>query len=602
MPRWREVTGQSPDELLGLGWLAGVHPDDRPRVATAWRAAVEARGVFATAYRIVGPDRTVHLDVRGAPVIEDGEVVEWIGWAADVTDRERTRAARTELERTLAGERRALEHVVDQAPAAIAVLWGPQHTFRFVNRRYEQLIPGSRALRGRTVAEALPEAAAALPLLDRAFAGEEVDARDFAVAFEGGHRFYDFTYSPIIDEGRTAGVLVIAVETTDEVNLRAELQRRLGEERELAEQLQRAMLPQQLRPIDGLDVAVRYLPAAVSGVGGDWYDALPLADGRALLVIGDVAGRGLPAATAMAQLRAAVRAYAVEGSGPADVLHRLSRYCLTLGLADFVTAVVAVVDPAAGRLTWASAGHPPLLHLPGGGAPPEFLWQADGPPIGAPTPAYETATVELVPGATVVLYTDGLVEERTRSLDETLEDLRRAAGEQHADLDALCDRLVRDRRQTDDTALLACRRTHVPVAPALERRFPAEAVAVSAVRAAVAEVATACGFDDDHVGRIKLAVSEAATNAVMHAYRDAPAPGELAVRAEVRDGELRVVVADDGAGIRPREDSPGLGLGLGLMSALTTRVDFVSSGGGTEVHLAWHLTRGGASAARPAPG
>jgi PAS domain S-box-containing protein len=595
IPGWREVTGQSRDELLSPRWLEGVHAEDRERVAAAWATAIGRRGLFEIAYRITGPGGTRHFEVRGAPVLEDdGEVVEWVGWAADVTDRDRAEEARDELQADLASERQALERVVEQAPAAIAVLWGPDHRYRFFNRRYEELLPPARPLSGLTVAEALPEASGVIRLLDRAYAGEEVVQRHFPIPFEGplafdGNRYYDFTFAPIHDGDQPAGVLVIAIETTEEVRLRSDLERRLSAERAVAEQLQRAVLPEQVPVIPGLELAVRYVPAVQeSGVGGDWYDALPLPDGRVLLVIGDVAGRGMEAATAMVQLRSGVRAFAVEGSGPADILLRLSRYCLALGLADFVTVLVGVMDPEAGRLTYASAGHPPVLLVPAAGEP-ELLWDVTGPPIGAPVPpaGYEEAVVEIEPGATIVLYTDGLVEERNRPLDETLEDLRRAASGEDGDVDALCDRLMQDRRLGDDTALLVSRRRRLPVA--FEERFPAEPVSVSAVRSAVGRVATEYGFDEEAIGRIKLAVSEAATNAVLHAYRDAECRGQLRVEAELAEGELRVVVADEGAGIRPREDSPGLGLGLGLISALTTRVDFVSADTGTEVHMAWAL-------------
>ena len=600
MPRWRAVTGQSEEELLGLGWLKGVHADDRAQVEAEWASAVAARGIFASQYRITGPGGTRHLEVRGAPVLSDaGEVLEWIGWAADVTDRAAAETARVRLEGELAGDRRALQQVVDQAPTAIAVLWGPGHRFRFYNRRYAELVPPGRPLTGLTVAEALPEAVDALPLLDRAFAGEEVVHREFPIPFDdqrsfAGRRYYDFTYSPIVDRGKPAGVLVVAVEVTEEVRLRSDLQQRLAAEREVAEQLQRAVLPERVPEVDGLELAVRYLPAAqVSGVGGDWYDVLPLPGDRLLLVIGDVAGRGLEAATAMVQLRSALRAFAVEDPAPGEVLGRLSRHCLALGIADFVTVLVAVADPGAGRLVYASAGHPPLLRIPAEGAP-ELAWHQAGPPIGAPVTGYEEAAVDLAPGDAIVLYTDGVVEERTRTLDASLEDLRAAADAPERELDAVCDRMLAGRRMTDDAALLACRRLPLPApaaapAPALDARFPAEPVTVGAVRNAVARMATDIGLDADVIGRIRLAVSEATTNAVLHAYRDDTEPGDVLVRAAVHEGELRVVVADRGAGIRPREDSPGLGLGLGLISALTTRVDFVSDGGGTEVQMTWRL-------------
>jgi len=227
--------------------------------------------------------------------------------------------------------------------------------------------------------------------------------------------------------------------------------------------------------------------------------------------------------------------------------------------------------------------------VPAGGEP-EISWSAAGPPIGAPAEGHHEVELYLGTGDAVILYTDGLVEERARTLDATLEELRRSAAGAYDDVDALCDRLLRNRRTTDDTALLVCRRVALTAdVPALEARFPAEPVSVSAARAAVARLAAAAGLDEEGVGRVKLAVSEAATNAVLHAYRDTPETGDVAIRAMVAEGELRVVVADDGAGIRPRDDSPGLGLGLGMISALTTRVDFVNPGVGTEVHMTWRL-------------
>jgi serine/threonine-protein kinase RsbW len=117
----------------------------------------------------------------------------------------------------------------------------------------------------------------------------------------------------------------------------------------------------------------------------------------------------------------------------------------------------------------------------------------------------------------------------------------------------------------------------------LELAFPAVPVGVAAIRRAMAEVAADCGMDEVGVGNVRLAVSEAATNAVIHAYR--AREGEIRVTAEIAGGELRIVVADDGAGVSPRADSPGIGLGLPIIASVARRMHIVSEGRGTEIHL-----------------
>jgi anti-sigma regulatory factor (Ser/Thr protein kinase) len=123
------------------------------------------------------------------------------------------------------------------------------------------------------------------------------------------------------------------------------------------------------------------------------------------------------------------------------------------------------------------------------------------------------------------------------------------------------------------------------------RSYPAVPRAARAIRCEVAAVARECGLDEDRVADVKLAVSEAVTNAVIHAYRDSPQPAPRTVTAEayVLDEELRIVIADDGAGMAPRTDSPGLGLGLPLIASLAVRLDVVSEGAGTELHIAFPL-------------
>jgi len=211
-----------------------------------------------------------------------------------------------------------------------------------------------------------------------------------------------------------------------------EHQQSLAAEHQLAAQLQQIILPIPQEPIDlpGLRVAVRYLPAErASRVGGDWFHAAPLSDGSVLLAIGDVAGHGIQAATTMAQLRHALAALAVTTSDPALLLSYLNRMlCASNAVACTGTAVVARYEPHTNVLTWAQAGHPAPLHVRAGRT--EQLPRPRGPLLGAaPDAVYATASKTIEPGDLLVLYTDGLVEHRNRSMQEGLAPVIAAANE-----------------------------------------------------------------------------------------------------------------------------------------------------------------------------
>jgi serine phosphatase RsbU (regulator of sigma subunit)/anti-sigma regulatory factor (Ser/Thr protein kinase) len=229
-------------------------------------------------------------------------------------------------------------------------------------------------------------------------------------------------------------------------------------EREAAVTLQRSLLPQQLPSVPGVSFAWRYLPAgAGTHVGGDWYDVIPLEGGRVGLVIGDVMGRGLHAAAVMGQLRATARAYAAMSGKPPDVLRELDIAVGRLEQSQITTAAFGVLDPQSGALTIASAGHlPPLVVTADGTA--AYLEVEPGPPLGAGTPDYPELTTTLSPGTMLLLFTDGLVEDRLRPVDEGLELLRKAASSA-TDPEGLCQRaliaLGRDQAHDDDTAMLA---------------------------------------------------------------------------------------------------------------------------------------------------
>ena len=233
-------------------------------------------------------------------------------------------------------------------------------------------------------------------------------------------------------------------------------------ERRIAETLQRSLLPEVPASIEGLELAARFVPGAEVEVGGDWYDALPLPSGELAVVIGDVAGKGLPAATLMGELRAGLRAYVIEGGGPMETLKRLDR--LARRSAHMATVVLLHVAPDLGRLTYASAGHlPPLLLAADGSA--RFLRDGASTPLLALREDIEDGVAELAPGDRVVLYTDGLVERRRKPIDESLERLRSAAEGFEGDVEALCDHLLEVLAPPagsphDDIALITLRRRH----------------------------------------------------------------------------------------------------------------------------------------------
>jgi serine phosphatase RsbU (regulator of sigma subunit) len=210
----------------------------------------------------------------------------------------------------------------------------------------------------------------------------------------------------------------------------------------------------------GVETSARY-EAGVEGVdiGGDWYDLIALDDRRLLLVVGDVSGRGVRAAATMAALRFAIHAYAAQNDPPDAILSKLSKLVNVGRGGQLATILCALVDVEAHRLTVTSAGHlPPLLISDGTGT---FVQSEVGVPIGVRTTArYMSTSIDAPPAATLLAFTDGLVERRGESIDEGLARLQRAASSNHVPLDELVGRLVEDLRLDggdDDTAIAALR-------------------------------------------------------------------------------------------------------------------------------------------------
>jgi Stage II sporulation protein E (SpoIIE)/PAS fold len=246
------------------------------------------------------------------------------------------------------------------------------------------------------------------------------------------------------DDGRPIGTTGVAIEVT----IRDQL----------VQVLQRALLPVSLPAVPGATVVARYRAAERrNNIGGDWYAVVPLESGRLGLAIGDVAGHGLDAVSDMATARYSLRALALHEQRPEDVLHELNRVVRTFEPGALITAIYGVLDPLARTWTYASAGHvPAALRLPGRSA--VLLDEQADAPLGVDG-QFRAVQVELEKGATLLLYTDGLIERRTEPLTDGLDRLVAACIEAPADPGAFCDhvldRLVRDNPGDDDIALLA---------------------------------------------------------------------------------------------------------------------------------------------------
>lgn len=368
------------------------------------------------------------------------------------------------------------------------------------------------------------------------------------------------------------------------------------ERRLIAETLQKSLLPPTLPRLDRLPLASRYLPGARgSQAGGDWYDVLPLDEGRVAIAVGDVVGQGARAAAIMGQLRSALSGYLLEGHDPVQALERLDRFAGRVPDATGSTVACLVLDPETGELVWARAGHPPPLVAGPNGCRP--LEDATGTVLGVRgRPPFTAGTATITPGESIVLYTDGLVERRGELIDDGIDRLAAIAARHHAlSPEALTDVLLTGALAgtptnggahggpdpADDVALIVARLVPAP----LRLVLPAAAPVLRELRAAVLAWAAAAGIEEDDVYDLQLAVGEAAANAVEHAYRDLP-PGSMSVElARDPDGGIDAHVRDEGSW-RPIPDEKGYrGRGLELIRDISKGMRLHHGPEGTEVRF-----------------
>ena len=402
---------------------------------------------------------------------------------------------------------------------------------------------------------------------------------------------------PLLVEGRIIGVLHVGSlvrrhfdeRETDLLQLAADRaaiaieHARLHAQRDIVEAMQRAMLPAALPLIPGIMFTATYRPAAVDArVGGDWYDVFELGFGRIALVIGDVVGRGVEAGALMAQVRTALRAYALEGHPPGMVVELLNRLFAAERPTKLTTLAYLVLDPEAGEITLVSAGHLPPIVVGADGVGRLLDVEGD-PPVGAFRAArYHERKVPLEPGSRLVLVTDGAAEVRGEPLDAGLERLR-VLSETETDGRALCSKIAHGAASggpsDDDVAVLVAHMQPLP--ERLSTRWPADADALGGLRHLLRRWLAGYGANKNEIYDITVAVQEAAANAVEHAY--APGTAAFSVEAEHLDGAITVTVTDRGRWREARGQHRGRG--FPLMRGLMESVDVRPETGGTSVVL-----------------
>ncbi|WP_326810953.1 SpoIIE family protein phosphatase [Streptomyces scopuliridis] len=323
--------------------------------------------------------------------------------------------------------------------------------------------------------------------------------------------------------------------------------RRYTREHTMAETLQRSLLPRRLPEQTALDVAYRYLPAE-SGVGGDWFDVIPLPGARVALVVGDVVGHGLLAAATMGRLRTAVHNFSSLDLPPDEILSHLDDLVTRIdhdeGIAGGgavvtgATCLYAIYDPVTRVCSMARAGHPPPA-LVGTDGSVEFLDLPAGTPLGLGGLPFETVELRLPEASHLVLYTDGLIEDRDREIDDGLHMLRAALAHPHRDPEETCtavlEALLPD-RPSDDIALIVARTRVLQPDRIAEWEVPSHPSEVSRVRAAVARQLADWGLDE-LAYPTELILSELITNAIRYAL------GPIKVRL-LRDRSLICEVSD----------------------------------------------------------
>jgi PAS domain S-box-containing protein len=626
--RWFEFTGYSAEQTFeNDGWRSALHPDDRASFAAGWRDAVSTGDDFSTEARIRSRAGGYCWFLMRAVALrdDDGALIRLFGTATDIDERKKVEERESflshvsEVLSSTLDARTLLQRITELCVPAFAdwcqvqslsaeeelIVEAVRHNDPELNERLETLV-GRSVIVMRDVIVGSPQVLrqAQSRVLDHAATWRAVhenvpDPQDRAVYEAAG--LGTALIVPLVARGKAQGTLHLVNidpasnpsegtrEIAEELGRRAataiDNSRLYEREHRVASALQHAMLPAHLPTHRRFELSYAYRPAErESRVGGDWYDAFSIADGQIALSIGDVAGHGLEASVAMNEARQALRLSALEGLSPAQTLRRANGALMLNEGHSIITAIYGIVDIERSTFRYSCAGHPPPAIAPFFGRA-RYL-EGGGIPMGVDLDArFPSREIELGPFATLLLYTDGLIEFDRNLERESARLLEALSGRVHdtsSDGAGALLKYVLNNRQLDDIAVLAA--TILPARPGpIEIRLPASPTSAAIARRFVSRYARVAQLGPERSFDLVIAVGEAVANAVEHAYRGAT--GDFVLRLDYRDEKIVGEVCDLGTW-RDRQPSPERGRGLAILRATTRRLELSRSEQGTTVAFA----------------
>lgn len=606
-PSVTRLTGRSIADCLNMADypMPVIHPDDRRRMRRHLADALAGGSGNDVDFRILHADgRTVWGAMSWQPLTTvTGRRNGYRTSVRDITDRKTFEGAlRRAEERSRDGEVR-MRLFLDNVPGALA-MFDRQMRYLVVSQRWldDYGLTGQPVI-GRSHYEVFPEIGEYWRSVHRrGLAGEVIrcDGEPFDRA-DGTTQWVAWEVTPWrTSSGHVGGILIASQDITERKMAERELAAReeqvrelLSRERAISLRLQLALLPERIVQHPWLQVAARYQAVAeLLTVGGDWYDTFAWPDGHVGLMVGDVVGHDLDAAARMGRLRAAVAAVVpLTPAHPGAVLDALDRCAAGPDGAPFVTSACAVIDPLTGAMRYSRAGHPPpVLVRPD--RTTIWLEDAQTPPVGTAFAGTRTeAITDLEPGSMVVLYSDGLVERRGENLSDGLERLAKEVAAGPDDPHGLVEHLVNTLGSTgaEDDIVVLCARWSPPPA-VLRCVLSAHVGDLAQARHQLAHWLGLHAVTGERQDAIVLAVNEAASNSIEHAYFGQPAGG-VVIEAE-RIGRRVIARVRDHGTWRPPHHDPDRGRGQGIMRAVSDDFRCVTTPDGTTITLSFKVMDG----------